>query len=459
MDGKLYLPELEQAVLGTCLVDNGKAHDVRPEWFAEPLHTQIMEAIHRRLGDGRDATVHTLSFEVKSWPNIDAVGGVSYLAKLAGASQTAGFASLVQELRDLWARRELAGELRSGLESVEHFDQFTSPHDALVKLEGAIARVASVASHRPLVESAASGIIGALEASHKARQDGGKAGTPTGLRSLDNHLGGLGSGDMLVLAGRPSMGKTAIALALAWLVAKSGRGVFFASLEMPKEQLWTRFLAAEASRTLRQPVPYFQVRTGRLTDEQMVAVAEAARNNASIPMMTGEKECRQLARLRSAARRSKQVFADAGIELGLVVVDYLQLIEGEPRMTEYQRVGAASGALKAMALDLGVPVLALSQLNRGVEARDPPVPRMSDLRESGKVEEDADVVMLVYREAYYLSKALEAPDLKHGDRIEIEAALAECRSQAQILIEKARGGPTGSVMLGYEPATNNVWSM
>jgi len=459
--GEVYIPELEQAVIGAVLLDNelmAAGVGVKADWFHDPGHREIVEAVSRRIADGREATMHNIAFDLKASRAVEALGGSAYLAKLLGTASRAGFKDNLIEVRNLWVRRTLSQELRQSLESIENFDQFAGVEDTISGLERTVAELATVTSHQPLVEGAEDGLLGALRQSADAVNAGGVVGLSTGIGKLDTLIGGFGPGDMITLAGRPSMGKTAIALTMAWRAAMSGKGVFFASLEMQKEQLWHRFLAF-ATNDEGSGIPYFDIRSGRISEEQGERLKQVALSHRSIPFMTAEKRARNLTMLRAAAKRSASVFERQGTPLGLVVVDYLQLIEGDSRWSDYQRVSAASNAIKSLALDLGVPVLSLSQLNRGVEMRDPPMPRLSDLRESGKVEEDSDVVILAFRDAYYLSKKLEDMSLDHDTRIELEAQLADLRHRCQLIVAKARGGPTGSVTMGFRPETNYVWDL
>lgn len=459
--GQLYVPEIEQQVLGNILNSNEKAYalgGVRKEWFFEPAHAEIMDVIQDRLAMGVEANFHTVSSRLADSPLLADLGGQEYLAKMTGFAMFSGFDGMALELRNLWARRIVADALREGLGEIETFSQFQSPQPVLSGVENAISAVASLAADKPLVETALRGMTGALSSAITAKEGDGVAGIKSGIADLDALVGGFAPGDMIVLAGRPSMGKTAIALAMAWKMARQGHGVFFGSLEMPKEQLWNRFFAAMLADRGRD-VPYFDIRTGRIDDDTLDRVSDVAKRFQDLPFLTGEKECRSLSRLRSAARRSKAIFEQRGTPLGAIFIDYLQLIEVPEARSDYARVSAASNAIKALAMDLGVPVIALSQLNRGVEQREPPEPRLSDLRESGKVEEDADTVMLVYRAGYYISKMLEGEDLSQDARLELEAQLLDHEDRCSLFVPKARGGPTGKVRIGYRPATNRVWDL
>lgn len=456
--GKMCVPELEQVILGSIILDGDLIHDIDPDWFGVDAHIIIARLIKDRIAAGKGVGPHALSFEVKSFEEVTSLGGGAYLVRMAGAASTIGWKDNIAELKNLWARRMLSTELADCTYAVENFQPFEPLDKTLGAMEKAIHRVSAVASSKPLVETALSGMTDALRQSFEAMNSDGVVGTPTGLRDLDAKVGGMAPGDMITLAGRPSMGKTAIALGIAWKAARSGVGVFFGSLEMTKAQIWTRFLSMEMEER-GVHTPYFDLRTGRIQQEQIELAAQIAKEREGIPFLTGEKECRNIARLRSASRRAQAIFEEQGTPLGLIVIDYLQLIEGEPRQSDYARVSAASNAIKGMALDMAVPVLALSQLNRGVEQRDNKMPRLSDLRESGKVEEDSDIVMLAYREAYYLSKEIEDGTYDGDELVEKMADLAACKHSASLIIPKARGGPTGSVDIGFRPETNFLYDL
>lgn len=450
--------EAEQIVLGTLLVNNAVLPAVpalEAEWFYDPVHAHIMNIISTKISDGELASPVTLKFVFKDDEGLKELGGVKYLAKLAGVSQNSAFAQLVAEIRDLWARRTLADSLSSSLEKLNSFDMGESPQDTLSQIEAEIARIMDVATRKPLTRTWLGTVTASLAQIDEAYRGDGIVGTSTGLKSLDKLIGGMAPADMIVLAGRPSMGKTAMALQIAWLAAQRGDGVFFASLEMAAEQLVPRFASSIlASRGVE--VPYFSIRTGRMSETDYRSVAGVLEEFSELPIVVADKNCRTMPRLRTAARRSIQMFEAKGQKLGLIVVDYLQLIEDPDAKSEYARVSKASSATKALAVALNVPVLVLSQLNRSVESRDPPIPRLSDLRESGRVEEDADIVMLMFRASYYQAKQLENEDLSSKEKLEVQAALAENKGKCTIMVQKARGGPTGKVRIAYDPEFNYI---
>jgi len=281
-------------------------------------------------------------------------------------------------------------------------------------------------------------------ASNAYKNEEGIVGVPTGLTDLDDRLGGLHKSDLLIIAGRPSMGKTALATNIAFNAAKKmqdeGRksSVAFFSLEMSSEQLSTRILA-EQSR-----IKSNDIRRGKISEEQLDKFIETSKNVSELPLYIDETPAISIAALSNRARRIKRLFG-----LDLVVVDYIQLMKASNfKDGRVQEISEITQGLKALAKELSVPVLALSQLSRAVEQRDDKKPQLSDLRESGSIEQDADVVMFVYREAYYLERKEPRPaTVEHA---EWQAKMNEVSNLAEIIIGKQRHGPTGNIMLEFE---------
>ena len=281
-------------------------------------------------------------------------------------------------------------------------------------------------------------------ASNAFKNDEGIVGVPTGLTDIDDRLGGLHKSDLVIIAGRPSMGKTALATNIAFNAAKKiqddGKksSIAFFSLEMSSEQLSTRILA-EQSR-----IKSNDIRRGRISEEQFDKFIEASKNVSELPLYIDETPAISIAALSNRARRIKRLYG-----LDMVVIDYIQLMKASNfRDGRVQEISEITQGLKALAKELSVPVLALSQLSRAVEQRDLKKPQLSDLRESGSIEQDADVVMFVYREAYYLEK--QEPRPATVEHAEWQAKMNEVSNLAEIIIGKQRHGPTGNVMLEFE---------
>ena len=281
-------------------------------------------------------------------------------------------------------------------------------------------------------------------ASSAYKNEEGIVGVPSGLTDLDDRLGGMHKSDLLIIAGRPSMGKTALATNIAFNAAKKiqndGRksSIAFFSLEMSSEQLSTRILA-EQSR-----IKSNDIRRGRISEEQFDKFIETSKNISELPLYIDETPAISIAALSNRARRIKRLYG-----LDMVVVDYIQLMKAANfKEGRVQEISAITQGLKALAKELSVPVLALSQLSRAVEQRDDKKPQLSDLRESGSIEQDADVVMFVYREAYYLERKEPRPaTVEHA---EWQAKMSEVSNLAEIMISKQRHGPTGNIMLEFE---------
>ena len=281
-------------------------------------------------------------------------------------------------------------------------------------------------------------------ASNAYKNEEGIVGVPTGLRDLDDRLGGLHQSDLIIIAGRPSMGKTALATNIAFNAAsklqenKKRSTVAFFSLEMSSEQLSTRILA-EQSR-----IKSNDIRRGKISDEQFDKFIETSKNITELPLFIDETPAITIAALSNRARRIKRIHG-----LDLIVVDYIQLMRAvNTKDGRVQEISEITQGLKALAKELAVPVLALSQLSRAVEQRDDKKPQLSDLRESGSIEQDADVVMFVYREAYYLERKEPRPaTVEHA---EWQAKMNEVSNLAEIIIGKQRHGPTGNVLLEFE---------
>ena len=283
-------------------------------------------------------------------------------------------------------------------------------------------------------------------ASNAFKNEDGIVGVPTGLKDLDNRLGGLHKSDLVIIAGRPSMGKTALATNIAFHAAKKIQesekekgSVAFFSLEMSSEQLSTRILA-EQSR-----IKSNDIRRGKISEEQLEQFIETSKNISELPMYIDETPAISVAALSNRARRIQRLYG-----LDLIVIDYIQLMRANLALKEgrVQEISEITQGLKALAKELSVPVLALSQLSRAVEQRDDKKPLLSDLRESGSIEQDADVVMFVYRESYYL-KAKE-PRPATVEHAEWQAKMNEVSHLAELIISKQRHGPTGNVMLEFE---------
>jgi replicative DNA helicase len=461
--------EAEQALLGAILVNNEAYHRVgdflRAEHFFEPVHQRIFAACAERIGRGQLADHRTLFHLFASDPALAEQDGAVYLQRLAtSAEMIVNALDYGRIIHDLALRR---GLIEVGEEVVTRGFDPTVEASGLEQIE---------AAERRLFELAQSGeqrgdfrdfpgVLGdAVRMIESAfRKEGKIIGVPSGLTGLDEKLGGLQRSDLLVLAGRPSMGKTALAVTIAANAAAARNpdaerenakhpsfvvGVF--SLEMSAEQLAQRLISAEAM------VPSDELRRGQITEEQWPVLVRASQALAARALYIDDTPALSIAALRTRARRLKRVHG-----LHLLVVDYLQLLRGtsaHAQANRVQEITEITQGLKALAKELDVPVLALSQLSRAVEQRDDKRPMLSDLRESGSIEQDADVVMFVFREEYYLSRAI--PAQKEGEAAEkfqqrYQAWFERCQeshNKAEIIIAKQRHGPIGTLTVQFDAA-------
>lgn len=441
--------EAEQGVLGAILYDNRQfervSDVVRAAHFYDPLHGDIFQALTRLIESGRQANPVTLTTLFDGYPDIAPGLPVHvYLMRLVtglGSAYSAkDYAKLV---RDLAVRREL---MRAGQEMVESARDAASdidPADIARDAEAAIYTIVEP-KHQSRVSTfgaAAQEVIGQWAKAHECGA-GYMAGFSSGLTDLDALVGGFHRGNLIVVGGRPSMGKTALAMHFAWSNARSGTPVAVFSMEMSKDELAARQLAAVVG------VSSFFFRRGEATEEAVKAAVIQAHELRETPLHIDETGGLTVAQMAVRARRMKR---QHGIEL--IVVDYLQLMAGSgvARGNRVADITEITTGLKALAKDLNVPIIALSQLSRGVESRDNKRPMLSDLRESGSIEQDADVVMFVYRDEYYL-KRLPPPEHKIDEWDEWQARLRAAANVCEIIVAKNRHGAVGVAKAHFNEA-------
>ena len=456
--------EAEQALLGAILSNNKALEKVseflRGEHFANPAHGKIYEAARLYIEQGRIADPITLKAAFDNEESLKDVGGSSYLMKLAAASGTIINASdYGRQILDRHIRRQM---IALGNDIVNDAFTINVDDDAIKQVEQAEKKLYHIATEGELqggpkaLNVALAESLKSVEKAMKATD--GVSGVTTGLAAMDKMMGGLHNSDLIVLAGRPAMGKTALAMTMAFNAAvrfeeenkKPGaekKSVAFFSLEMSAEQLATRVLSSKAC------VPSHKMRTGELTSEQFDELAAAVSLLSKVPLYVDDTPGVTVGAIRNRARRLKR---DKEKGLGLIVIDYVQLITGSGRSeNRVQELSEMTRALKMMAKELDVPVLVLSQLSRSVEQRDNKRPMLSDLRESGSIEQDADIVMFVFREIYYLQndtptqRLNEAPDKFAIRMAEWEQKKIDLANQAEAIIAKQRHGPVGDVKLYF----------
>ncbi|WP_448187492.1 replicative DNA helicase [Azospirillum sp. sgz301742] len=456
--------EAEQALLGAILVNN-KAYErvgefLRPQHFYDPGHRKIFEAIAKLIERGQVANPVTLKAYFEKDPEFAAEegGAGGYLIRLAaGVVTVINAADYGKMIHDLFLRRQL---IEVGTDMVNEAYEHDLDSGAMEQIEQAEKQLFDLAS----TGDVQGGFIAfndslkvAIDMAEAAfRRSSHVTGVTCGLRDLDRKLGGLHPSDLLILAGRPSMGKTALATNMAFNAAKAhmrsngseGACVGFFSLEMSAEQLATRILAGEAE------VSGDKMRRGDLRNEDFPKFIQASQELARVPFFVDDTPALSVAAVRTRCRRLKRTHG-----LGFVVVDYLQLLRGTSTRgaeNRVQEISEITRSLKAIAKELDLPVLALSQLSRAVEQREDKRPQLSDLRESGSIEQDADVVMFVYREQYYLERAEparrpEETEDKYNDRYaNWQKRYAEVHNTAEAIIAKQRHGPIGSVRLYFD---------
>jgi replicative DNA helicase len=459
--------EAEQALLGALLANN-KAYDrvadagLRVEHFADPVHGAVFHAVQQRIEAGQLVDVVTLRTELEGSGQLDEVGGARYLAELLSAMVgiiNAG--EYARVIRDLWIRRQL---IELGEQLVNRGFGAEPEHDAAAQLalaEGALYALGEGRAGEATVMSSTDAAEAALRQMQAARAaKGGLVGLTYGYRALDRMTGGLRGTQFVVVGARPAMGKTALAAGIAVGAARVGGRVLFVSCEMDAPSVAARLVAAQArmplSAVLRGGVEE-ETPEGRrfrqITDREADAIGEAVRQVGLLPITFDALSSPTVAQVRNRARRLKR---RGGLDL--VVVDYLGLMRASDSARRQNRnieVSEISQGLKALAVELNVPVVALSQLSREVEKRDDKTPVMSDLRDSGSLEQDADLIMFLYREHYYLKQ--HPPVRRQKEKVEDfelrqeewSKALERSQGRAELFVSKQRQGPTGRVRLRF----------
>ncbi|HEV7351826.1 MAG TPA: replicative DNA helicase [Brevundimonas sp.] len=460
--------EAEQALLGCLMFDNAAferlSDRLRGSHFFEPFHQRLYTAIEDHIRQGLLAEPTILMERFKQDPAFQEFGGLRYLADLVDRAPPAANApDYARVVYDLALRRDL---IRIGGDIIrEAPEPETAALDQIERAEQSLYSLAETGKPSSGFVSFAEALKGAVQMAGEAYQREGKlAGLATHLDDLDQKLGGLYPSDLLVLAGRPSMGKTALATNIAFNVARNyryeitpegrktaaGGVVAFYSLEMSAEQLAMRILADASG------VSSDRLRKGEIDATDYGRVRDAAIEIGESPLFIDATGGLSISKLAARARRLKR--AEHGLDL--IIVDYLQLIttgESNSQKNRVQEISEITGGLKALAKELNVPIIALSQLSRQVESREDKRPQLSDLRESGSIEQDADVVMFVYRESYYLGRA--EPKEGTEEHLKWQEDMDHLRHQAEVVIGKQRHGPIGIVKLAFDEDTTRFGNL
>ena len=452
--------EAEQQLLGAILTNNDLfdrvAQILRAEHFSDPVHARIFETAAARIAKNNLASPVTLKAFLEDDAGLAELGGPAYLMRLAGAA-ISSFAvrDYAEMIYDLAIRRELIDVGNEIAAKAARVEVQSEPKEQIVEAEQKLYALAEQGQTEQGFQSFLTAVTDAVKVANAAYQrEGGLAGVSTGLIDMDKKLGGLHRSDLLILAGRPSMGKTSLATNVAFNIARAykkgitssgeegavdGGVVGFFSLEMSAEQLASRILSEVAE------IPSNQIRRGDFTEGEFRRIVDAAKELEAAPLFIDDTPALPISQLAARARRLKRTHG-----LDALFVDYLQLVRGTGRSeNRVNEISEITMGLKAIAKELDIPVVALSQLSRQVENREDKRPQLSDLRESGSIEQDADVVMFVFREEYY--KEREKPGDHELDKMAIwQEEMERLHGKAEVVIGKQRHGPIGTVELSFE---------
>jgi len=460
--------EAEAAFLGAALIDNRVIEEMNihltPDHFFEPLHSRIYEKLITLIDRKAVVTPVTLKPYFESDEGMQEMGGINYLARLTSDAQ--GLIApyeLAEQIYDLALLRQLVSVGRQLVTDAMDTSETVDPMQQIEYAESALYKVAEGSTTGSETQSFAAATRTSIKLIEQALNSGGHvAGVTTGLSSVNQKLGGLKNSDLLILAGRPGMGKTSLATNFAFNAANRlrrdmadgiseeesvGAATAFFSLEMSADQLATRILAEQSG------ISSENLRTGKISREDFQSLSRASQELAELPLYIDDTPALTIAALRARARRLKRRH-----NIGFIVVDYLQLLQGSGRATDNRvnEISEISRGLKTLAKELNVPVMALSQLSRAVEQREDKKPMLSDLRESGSIEQDADIVLFVYREDYYVN-AVEPKFPDENDPADVHekweawrAKMEQVTGIAELIVAKQRHGSTGRVRMRFE---------
>jgi replicative DNA helicase len=450
--------EAEQQILGAILTKNDVfdrvASLIGPKHFFEPVHARIFEIAAARISKNALASPVTLKAFMEDDEGLKELGGAAYLARLAGSSiATFAVRDYAQMIYDLAVRRDLIALGQDIAAKAAKVDVASEPKEQIVEAEQALYKLAEQGKSESGFQSFLLAVTEAVNVANADYQrEGGLAGISTGLIDMDKKLGGLHKSDLLILAGRPSMGKTSLATNIAFNIARAyrkgtlpdgsngvidGGVVGFFSLEMSAEQLAGRILAEASS------ISSHKIRQGDMEEEEFRRFVQAAKELEACPLYIDDTPALPISQVATRARRLKRTHG-----LDLLIVDYLQLLRGTSD-NRVQEIAEISMGLKAIAKELNIPVIALSQLSRQVESREDKRPQLSDLRESGSIEQDADVVMFVFREEYYVEREKPSED-RLDEMVAWQERMSRLHGKAEVIIGKQRHGPIGTVELSFE---------
>lgn len=451
--------EAEQQLLGAILLDGARIDliggTVTKEHFYDPVHAEIFERIRVRWKMNRPVGVFALKDWADQHEGIRELGGPTYLAKLAASCvTTVNFKEIATIIRDVAEKRDLLLKLQDGIKALK--DDGTTAADVSGRLEAHLmsSQTTSV-GNRPV--SMMKAVTTSLERL-KAAQDGEPTGElQSGIPALDKLIGGFNPGEFWILAGRPSMGKTAVAISISTRMANAGHGVCFNSREMMADALADRAISERSAQIGNgAAVPYSTFSRGGLPEYQFRAAVQAGADLAELPLYILDTGYADVGSMIAGAKHVRTLLGP-NIGLKAIFVDYIGLLKGgNAREGRQFQVAEISQDLKEMAKRLEVPVICLAQLNRQVEQRDDKRPMLSDLRDSGQIEQDADGVIFCYREEYYLEREKDA-HVKKGKLEEWQAAMDAVRNNLELIVAKQRQGPIGTAHVRMNPALNHIW--
>ncbi len=453
--------EAEAALLGALMIDNRIAEDVqlklRAEHFFEPLHGRVFDAIMKLLERDMIANPVTLKPMLEQDPALKELGGASYLAQLTGSGAALiGARDFAKQIYDLALLRELVGVGRELVDNALDTSEDVNPREQIEAAEIALYKVSEGEGESGSVKSFLTASTMAVQIAERALNSGGHlSGITTGINSLNEKIGGLHNSDLMILAGRPGMGKTSLATNIAYNAASRwvrddadgiprdknmGAKTAFFSLEMSADQLATRVLAEQSG------ISGEALRMGKISRADFQNLSRASRELQDLPLFIDDTPGLTIAALRTRARRLKRRH-----DIGFIVIDYLQLLQGSGRGNDNRvnEISEISRGLKTLAKELHVPVLALSQLSRAVEQREDKRPQLSDLRESGSIEQDADMVWFVFREDYYVA-GKEPGDKESAAHMEWAQEMEKIYGLAELIVAKQRHGSTGRIRLKFD---------
>lgn len=450
----LHNIDAEQALLGALILDNSVIDNIPDNFysyhFSAEIHSKIFDAICKIRDYGSVADPITITAHLKADDIFQKSGGQKYLLDLVeGVISLSNVTDYANIIYDLYLRRQIVEIADRSIKKTQLLDSKEKANDIIELVEKDLYDLVTGTSAIGRLVSFSDALSESIETAAEAfKRDSKIVGVTTGFKLMDKSLGGLHNSDLLVVAGRPSMGKTAFATNIAFNAAKAklngqseGAGVVFFSLEMSAEQLATRILASESG------ISSDSIRRGEIPKDSFDKFVSISQELEKLDLFIDDTPNITLNQIRNRARKLKRQK-----DIGLIVIDYLQLIEtsGSKRNSEnrVQEISEITRTLKGIAKELNVPVLALSQLSRAVEQRDDKRPQLSDLRESGSIEQDADVVMFVFREEYYKSRKEPAEGtIEHS---KWEAEMEKIYNRAEIIIAKQRHGPIGTIKLFFD---------